>query len=76
MFYEKAFWIALFGVLVPVVNHFFGFGLEVGTVLAIMLPLIALILGVTWKDAEIEKAEIQRDIALVNRGLYDELKDE
>ena len=70
MFYEKAFWIALFGVLVPVANHFFGFGLEVGTVLAIMLPLIALILGVTWKETEIEKSEIALDIEMVKAGLY------
>ena len=72
MFYkEKAFWVALVGVLVPLLNHFFQFGLEVGEVLAIALPIIAFILGVSWKDAEIAKAEIALDIALVNMGVYD-----
>ena len=71
MIYEKAFWVALIGVLVPLVNHFFDLGLQVGEIVAIALPIIALILGVTWKETEIEKAEIQLDIALVNAGVYE-----
>jgi len=70
MFYEKAFWAALIGVLVPLLNHFFQFGLEVGEVMAIMLPIIALILGVSWKDAEIAKAEYAVEAEMVKAGLY------
>ncbi len=71
MIYEKAFWVALIGVLVPLLNHFFALGLEVGEIAYIVLPIIALILGVSWKEAEIEKAEIMLDIALVEAGLYE-----
>jgi hypothetical protein len=70
MFYEKAFWAALIGVLVPLLNHFFQFGLEVGEVMAIMLPIIALILGVSWKDAEIAKAEYAVEAEMIRTGLY------
>ena len=71
MIYEKAFWVALIGVIIPLVNHFFDLGLQVGEIVAIVLPIIALILGVTWKETEIEKAEIMLDIALVNAGVYE-----
>jgi hypothetical protein len=70
MFHEKAFWAALIGVLVPLLNHFFQFGLEVGEVMAIMLPIIALILGVSWKDAEIAKAEYAVEAEMIRTGLY------
>lgn len=69
MIYEKAFWVALIGVLVPLLNHFFALGLEVGEIVAIALPIIALILGVTWKEAEVTKAEIALDVAMVQAGL-------
>jgi len=72
MIYEKAFWVALIGVLVPILNHFFGLGLEVGEIVAIVLPIIALILGVSWKDAEVEKAEINMETELIKAGFYDE----
>ncbi len=70
MIYEKAFWVALIGVIVPLLNHFFNFGLEVGEVLLVVLPIIALILGVSWKDAETEKAMIMLDAEMVKAGLY------
>jgi hypothetical protein len=72
MIYEKAFWVALIGVLVPLLNHFFDLGLEVGEIVAIALPIIALVLGVTWKETEIAKAEIALDVAMVKAGLYNE----
>ena len=71
MIYEKAFWVALIGVIIPLLNHFFDLGLQVGEIVAIALPIIALILGVTWKETEIEKAEISLDVALVNAGMYE-----
>ncbi len=71
MFYEKAFWMALVGVVVPLLNLFFGWGLDTGEVIAVVLPFVALILGVTWKEAEIEKAEIMLDIAMIECGLYE-----
>ena len=70
MIYEKAFWVALIGVLVPILNHFFGLGLEVGEIVAIVLPIIALILGVTWKEAEVAKAEAMVDAEMIKAGLY------
>ena len=69
---EKGFWVALVGVAVPLLNHFLGWGLEAGMVIATILPAIAYILGVSWKDAEIEKAELAIDLEMVRRGVYDE----
>jgi hypothetical protein len=72
MIYEKAFWVALIGVLVPLANHFFAVGLEVGEIVAIALPIIALILGVTWKEAEVEKAQVMLEVELIKAGLYED----
>jgi hypothetical protein len=72
MIYEKAFWVALIGVLVPLANHFFAVGLEVGEIVAIALPIIALILGVSWKDAEVEKAQVMLEVELIKAGLYED----
>ncbi len=72
MIYEKAFWVALIGVLVPLINHFFALGLEVGEIAYIVLPIIALILGVTWKEAEVAKAELMFEAEMVKAGLYNE----
>ncbi len=73
---EKAFWVALIGVIVPLINHFFAFGLESGEVIAILLPIIALILGVTWKETEIEKAMVHYDVAMIEAGLVGPAEDE
>lgn len=46
----KKFWMAIIGSAVPVVNYFFGLGLEVETLALIIIPLLAFIFGEAWTD--------------------------
>ena len=71
MIRDEAFWVALFTFSVPLLNHFLKLGLEVGEVIAVMVPLAVFIVGLIYKNTEIEKAEIMLDIALVNAGVYE-----
>ncbi len=49
---SKKWWAAVVAALVPVLNQFFGIGLDSGEVTAIIVPAIVYILGQSYVDAK------------------------
>ena len=45
IYHSKKFWTAVVGVLVPVANQLFGFGMSPETVLTIISPILAYVVG-------------------------------
>ena len=72
MFYEKeSFWMALLAILIPILNHFLGWGLEISTIAVIVIPLIALIIGDKWESVKVAEAEARIEIVAIEAGLYE-----
>ena len=48
---SKKWYTAMLAAIIPILNNRFGFGLETQELLAIVLPMIAYVLGEAWTDA-------------------------
>ena len=48
---SKKWWMVVIAVMIPVLNQFFGLGLNVGEITAIAAPVVAYILGQSYVDA-------------------------
>lgn len=48
---SKRWWMAMIAVAIPVLNHVFGLGLDVGEITAIAAPVVAYILAQAFVDA-------------------------
>jgi len=49
---SRKFWIAVITAIVMLVSHFTGIELDVEALLAIVLPVVAYILGESWIDSK------------------------
>lgn len=49
---SRKWWIALIGVAVPLVNHFFNLNMSVEDITALVVPIVAYILGESYIDAK------------------------
>tara|TARA_Y100000310_G_scaffold233219_1_gene236077 strand:+ start:3822 stop:3992 length:171 start_codon:yes stop_codon:yes gene_type:complete len=49
---SRKFWIALIGAAIMAVNGITDLGLDTGQAVALLLPLIAYILGESWADGK------------------------
>ena len=51
-FYKsKKWWSAAIAAIIPILNHFLGWGINVEDLLLIVLPLIGYVVGEAWTDA-------------------------
>lgn len=48
---SKKWWAAFIAAAIPVLNQFFGWNLNAEELAAVVLPLIAYVLGEAWADA-------------------------
>lgn len=55
--YKASWWSAALYVVFVLANHFFGLGLEVGSVIALVIPIIAIIFGDRW--VEVAKLRVE-----------------
>ena len=49
---SKKWWMAMIAIVVPVLNHTFGLGLDAGEITAIAAPVMAYILAQAYVDAQ------------------------
>lgn len=50
--YKYDWWYAILYALFVLANHFFGLGVDVGSLIALVIPLIAVIFGDRWIESK------------------------
>ncbi len=50
--HSKKWWMAVIGIVIPLVNHFFGMGLNPIEISAVLAPIIAYLLGQSYVDSK------------------------
>ena len=58
--YSASWWAAALYVVFVLVNHFLGLGLEVEGLIALLLPILAIIFGDKWVEVQRIKLEMMR----------------
>jgi hypothetical protein len=48
---QKKWWAAAVGVLVPILNHVLGIGMDADTVTLVVVAVVGYIIGEAWTDA-------------------------
>lgn len=48
---QKKWWAGVVGVLVPILNHVFGIGMDAETVALVVVAVVGYIIGEAWTDA-------------------------
>ena len=56
-FHKEKWWLAAFAVVIPVINHVFNIGLDGAHLAAIIIPIIALIVGDAWIAVQLIRLE-------------------